>query len=131
MSLQHATKHCPMCGAERICERPGPNHVLHLLLSLLTGGLWLFVWLVACLRVGGWHCTVCHTPLSDGRKRELTRVAACILWSSTVLPVIGLFLIGLTWCGPDGPAIGACLLTAVGLLLALIIISVVGLFYRI
>lgn len=30
--------------------KSGPNHVVHAILSILTGGLWLPVWLVIALR---------------------------------------------------------------------------------
>jgi carbon starvation protein CstA len=29
---------------------PRPNHILHLLLSVITGGLWLPVWLILSMR---------------------------------------------------------------------------------
>lgn len=30
-----------------------PNHVLHLLLSVLTAGLWIIVWICCAVAVGG------------------------------------------------------------------------------
>lgn len=39
---------------------PSPNHVLHLLLSIVTAGLWLIVWLV--IATGGhFTCGECGT----------------------------------------------------------------------
>jgi len=37
----------------------GANHVLHLLLTILTAGLWSIVWLLASIRIGGWRCEHC------------------------------------------------------------------------
>lgn len=41
--------------------RDEPNHILHLLLSVVTFGAWLFVWMG--LLVGSfftkWHCSQC------------------------------------------------------------------------
>lgn len=38
--------------------KPGVNHVVHAILSLLTFGLWLFVWLVLALRSGPVHSKI-------------------------------------------------------------------------
>ena len=37
-------------------RRKGVNHVLHAILSLLTGGLWLFVWLFLVLKERNHPC---------------------------------------------------------------------------
>lgn len=52
-------KHCKHCGCRVLAERPGTNHVLHLLLSILTAGLWLLIWFMASVKFGGWRCTRC------------------------------------------------------------------------
>jgi hypothetical protein len=40
---------CGQCRAERVHTVEGPNHILHLIVSLLTVGLWLIGWLVVVL----------------------------------------------------------------------------------
>ena len=35
------------------------NHILHLLLSVVTGGVWLVVWLLIWLKPKRSQCTVC------------------------------------------------------------------------
>jgi hypothetical protein len=40
-------------------SRKPTSHALHLLLTLLTGGLWLFVWIMAALVPSGWRCMKC------------------------------------------------------------------------
>ena len=37
-------------GSRGVIGFKGPNHILHLLLSIFTAGLWLPVWLVVALR---------------------------------------------------------------------------------
>lgn len=32
-----------------LAEKPGTNHVLHLILSIVTFGLWVFVWVLVSL----------------------------------------------------------------------------------
>jgi hypothetical protein len=42
-----------------------PNHILHLLMTVLFCGLWLPVWIVCCFAEGGasdWRCTQCGKP---------------------------------------------------------------------
>jgi len=59
MGMEQTQRFCNRCGRHRLFTRPGTNHILHLLLSLVTVGLWLPIWLLCAIRVGGWRCTVC------------------------------------------------------------------------
>lgn len=36
--------------SETIRKKPETNHVVHAIISILTGGLWLPVWLILALR---------------------------------------------------------------------------------
>lgn len=51
--------YCEDCDAPRKLERPTANHVVHLIITIITMGLWLPVWLMACVRFGGWQCSTC------------------------------------------------------------------------
>ena len=52
-----------------------PNHILHLLLTLLTG-VWLIVWIVLAARSKGPICSRCGSPtISAKDKAELDRRA--------------------------------------------------------
>jgi len=35
-----------------VCQK-GTNRVFHLLLSIVTGGLWVIVWLLCAIKIGG------------------------------------------------------------------------------
>lgn len=52
MPITTITKACEHCGKIAPHTQHTPNHVLHLLLSIITVGLWIFVWLFVAL-VGG------------------------------------------------------------------------------
>lgn len=39
--------------------RPATNHLLHFFITFLTCGLWLVVWILASIKIGGWRCTRC------------------------------------------------------------------------
>ena len=59
MGMQETQKRCDDCGRLVLARRPGPNHVFHLILTILTGGLWLIVWILSIPRMGGWRCSGC------------------------------------------------------------------------
>lgn len=60
MSVKQAGRYCPHCQANVMATGTAPNHLLHLVLSVLTAGIWLIVWLlVAAGKVGGYRCTRC------------------------------------------------------------------------
>ena len=41
MGLQYKSGFCKKCNENRKVERPGINHILHLILTILTAGLWV------------------------------------------------------------------------------------------
>ena len=59
MSWQEKSKYCKRCQRDVLVRRKGTNHILHLLLTVLTGGLWLIVWILVSIKIGGWRCTYC------------------------------------------------------------------------
>ena len=56
--------HCPRCGAARLGRRRRPNHLLHLVLTLLTG-LWVLIWIWSAITSESdpYRCVFCGTPL--------------------------------------------------------------------
>lgn len=58
--------HCKSCQQRVVVFRKGTNHVLHLLLTLVTFGLWLIVWFGSAVKFGGWRCTQCGSPKLSG-----------------------------------------------------------------
>lgn len=59
MSEKRRSGYCRECDKQVVAFKPGTNHILHLILSLITGGLWLPVWLILVLTRGGWRCEQC------------------------------------------------------------------------
>lgn len=60
MATKTASVYCKHCGTQRLGQAPSPNHILHLLLSVFTAGLWIPVWLIiAATSSSGYHCTHC------------------------------------------------------------------------
>lgn len=59
MSKRIVSKHCKVCNRRMACEVCGVNHILQLLLSLVTCGLWLPVWLLCCVTSSHPRCLTC------------------------------------------------------------------------
>lgn len=57
--------HCPTCDAQRKITAPAANHVLHLLMTVLTGALWLPIWVGSSMS-RTWRCDECGTPIDLG-----------------------------------------------------------------
>ena len=71
MGMQRASKFCSYCDRMVLAERSNGSDTAHIILILVTGGLWLVVMMAyamfrLCLsatRFSGWRCTVCGKRL--------------------------------------------------------------------
>jgi hypothetical protein len=54
-------RHCGTCGQPRPFTKDGVNHILHVILSLLTVGGWLLVWILLIIvnALQPYRCTQC------------------------------------------------------------------------
>jgi hypothetical protein len=75
--------YCSRCRHKQVFVRAANNHLLHLFLTVLTGGLWLVSWVAVCIGKSrrpwrcehcGWHepefGTVSIEPLSSKRQPQ-------------------------------------------------------------
>jgi len=69
-SYQETGGYCPRCTEPVMVRRRSANHVLHLLLTLCTMGLWLLVWIGVGIRFGGWRCSRCGAPAGTHAPRR-------------------------------------------------------------
>lgn len=55
---------CPLCDQPRLFQKDGTSDLTHILLCIITGGLWLPIWFVLIICGGApWRCTICgSTP---------------------------------------------------------------------
>jgi hypothetical protein len=51
--------YCPACGEETPHQRGGVDNLTHGMLSIVTMGLWMLVWLPKAIRSAKWRCTRC------------------------------------------------------------------------
>ena len=64
MGQKQTGRFCPNCKKNVMAVGSTPNHILHLILSILTGGLWIIVWIIiAASKAGDYKCTQCGTNL--------------------------------------------------------------------
>ena len=61
MSTKQEMYFCKTCQKPTLHLENKPNHVLHLLLSVLTAGSWIIVWVLVSMGTGNARCTVCGT----------------------------------------------------------------------
>jgi len=64
MAFQEAGGYCSKCGKDVLVRRAGTNHILHLILTIITGGLWAIIWILSAIKFGGWRCTQCGSKAS-------------------------------------------------------------------
>ena len=61
MSQKIIQRHCSTCQQPRPFTKDGANHILHLILSIVTVGFWLPVWLLVgvCSFLTAYRCQFC------------------------------------------------------------------------
>jgi hypothetical protein len=60
MTQKQTGQFCSYCQKHTLATGTKPNHTLHLILTILTGGLWGIVWILITLgKIGGYRCTQC------------------------------------------------------------------------
>lgn len=76
-TTKNVTLPCTTCGQPTVHTVQTPNHLLHLLLSIFTAGLWLLVWIVLAAKSPKPVCTVCASGKPTIAAAMLVLLAAC------------------------------------------------------
>lgn len=66
MGTVESTAYCPQCEDQVRITRQTPNHLLHLVLSVVTMGLWVIVWAMLAMEKRPWRCSACGADLGGG-----------------------------------------------------------------
>jgi len=66
MSHIRGSAFCKSCHAQVLTAQDAPNHILHLLLSVLTAGMWIPIWFLLAVLPGARRCTRCGLQLNHG-----------------------------------------------------------------
>ena len=77
MAVRSVPRYCLSCDGPVLAQKQRPNHILHLLLTLLTGGLWVLPWIMMSLPSTARcpHCGSAHTATRASRPDAGVRVA--------------------------------------------------------
>lgn len=54
---------CRYCGKYVLTQRPTRNHLLHFLITILSCGAWVFVWLILAICTPAWRCSKCGSKV--------------------------------------------------------------------
>ncbi len=81
--MQQTQKYCTNCKGNELHARPGTNHLLHLLITMLLCGFWLPIWILSALKFGGWRCQRCGSG-SQGFS-AITLLAAVLILCGVLL----------------------------------------------
>ena len=65
MGFQENPGYCSNCKKNVLIRAQKPNHVLHLILSIVTSGLWIIIWVILSIRAKEWHCSQCGQKISS------------------------------------------------------------------
>lgn len=67
MQTKQEQRFCKKCDDIMPVSKRVPSHILHLLLSLCTAGMWLIIWLLVTLVASSnkFKCVKCGTEIKD------------------------------------------------------------------
>jgi hypothetical protein len=74
MGSKSASGYCSNCQRDVLAVRQTPNHVLHLLLAIVTSGLWIIIWVLVAVRRSAPRCTNCGKKADTGLVKHLNYV---------------------------------------------------------
>jgi len=102
--MREASRHCSTCETQRLIVAAKPNHVLHLLLTLVTGGLWFPVWAWLSMGASKGRCATCGTVVSFKEPRAGIVLRPWVQFSDTerrdgVIAVVLIVVVALLFAG--------------------------------
>lgn len=84
MGQRLVQKYCNTCGKPTAHMQQRPNHILHLILSIVTAGLWLIPWAIMSLNHKTPRCSVCGQKA--GKSAPVTRTQSVSNTSAATAP---------------------------------------------
>ena len=72
MGFQETRGFCTNCNKYVLVRGATPNHILHLLLTLVTCGLWLIVWVLLSIAPVVWRCSQCGAIVHKSKTENVT-----------------------------------------------------------
>ncbi len=60
MATNQTMKYCKACKSKTMHVQPSTSHILHLLLSIITSGIWIVIWIIIAMNNSSKaQCTQC------------------------------------------------------------------------
>ncbi|WP_321532257.1 hypothetical protein [uncultured Desulfuromonas sp.] len=70
MPTEQRMHHCQQCDKQTIHLERTPNHILHLVATFLTGGLWVIPWIIISNSNQPLQCTICGHAAQQGQAQQ-------------------------------------------------------------
>ena len=64
--MDKSSAYSPNCDEQVLMVRKTPNHILHFLITIVTCGVWLIVWISIASEKKPWRCSRCGEKLGGG-----------------------------------------------------------------
>ena len=64
MGTEYSTAYCKHCDDNVKTIRKTPSHLFHLIMSIVTCGVWLIVWFFVSWGHEPWRCSQCGKPVA-------------------------------------------------------------------
>ena len=72
MGFQETRGFCTNCNKYVLVRGATPNHILHLLLTLVTCGLWSISWILLSIAPVVWRCSQCGAIVHKSKTENVT-----------------------------------------------------------
>ena len=72
MATKQLMVNCSACAKPTLHVAQTPTHVVHLLLSIITAGFWLIVWIFLSIGTPKPQCTICGKKNSSHKSFSLS-----------------------------------------------------------
>lgn len=89
---QISSRYCSRCRMHVAALRGAPNHVLHLIVTLFTCGVWVIPWIFFSMNQG-YHCPQCGKTLSSTFDK-LVLAVLFVLLAILAVPAVMMLLNG-------------------------------------
>jgi len=95
MNIEYSSGFCHTCNQNRKIQRKEPNHILHLLITLVFGFftmgigaiVWIVVWILLSIRFGGWICSTCGSNKIEAKPNNFKRFIYIAIALVIIIPV--------------------------------------------
>lgn len=83
MPTEQKMLYCPHCKVKTLHIQKTPNHLLHLILAIITGGLWIIIWIFQSKEAP--QCTQCGNITSENTNNNILNILG---WATLIFLLI-------------------------------------------